>query len=121
MNNELRTISGEVTEWSKVHDWKSCGRIKLSRGFESLPLRQLSLFEFCPKDIASIPNFFSSISSRVNLEQIQITKREVFLIRLASFLGKIHSILLQKVGGRQVNFTKILENKGFRRKLVKNF
>jgi hypothetical protein len=22
-----------------VHDWKSCGRVKLPRGFESLPLR----------------------------------------------------------------------------------
>jgi hypothetical protein len=31
--------SGEVTERLKVHDWKSCGRVKLPRGFESLPLR----------------------------------------------------------------------------------
>ena len=30
---------GEVTERLKVHDWKSCGRVKLPRGFESLPLR----------------------------------------------------------------------------------
>jgi hypothetical protein len=28
-----------VTERLKVHDWKSCGRVKLPRGFESLPLR----------------------------------------------------------------------------------
>ena len=30
---------GEVTEWLKVRDWKSCGRCKLPRGFESHPLR----------------------------------------------------------------------------------
>ena len=28
-----------MTERLKVHDWKSCGRIKLPRGFESHPLR----------------------------------------------------------------------------------
>jgi hypothetical protein len=28
-----------VTERLKVHDWKSCGRVKLPRGFESHPLR----------------------------------------------------------------------------------
>ena len=28
-----------MTERLKVHDWKSCGRVKLPRGFESLPLR----------------------------------------------------------------------------------
>jgi len=35
--------------------------------------------------------------------------------------GEIYLILLQKVGGRQVTFTKTLENKEFGRKLVKNF
>ena len=30
--------SGEVSEWSKVHDWKSC-MVKSHRGFESPPLR----------------------------------------------------------------------------------
>ena len=30
--------SGEVSEWSKVHDWKSC-KVKSLRGFESPPLR----------------------------------------------------------------------------------
>ena len=29
---------GEVSEWSKVHDWKSC-KVKSLRGFESPPLR----------------------------------------------------------------------------------
>ncbi len=28
-----------MTERLKVHDWKSCGRVKLPRGFESHPLR----------------------------------------------------------------------------------
>ena len=31
-----------MTEWLKVHDWKSCGRRKLPRGFESHPLRLTS-------------------------------------------------------------------------------
>ena len=31
--------SGEMTEWSKVHDWKSCV-LKRHRGFESLSLRK---------------------------------------------------------------------------------
>ena len=30
--------SGEVSEWSKVHDWKSC-MVESHRGFESPPLR----------------------------------------------------------------------------------
>ena len=30
---------GEVTEWLKVRDWKSRGRVKPPRGFESHPLR----------------------------------------------------------------------------------
>ena len=29
---------GEVSEWSKVHDWKSC-MVESHRGFESPPLR----------------------------------------------------------------------------------
>src|SRR5687767_11018252 len=29
---------GQVSEWLKEHDWKSCG-VKSSRGFESLPVR----------------------------------------------------------------------------------
>ncbi len=33
---------GEVTERLKVHDWKSCGRVKLPRGFESHPLPSIS-------------------------------------------------------------------------------
>ena len=30
---------GEVTEWLKVRDWKSRGRVIPPRGFESHPLR----------------------------------------------------------------------------------
>ena len=33
-----RHTFGEVSEWSKVHDWKSC-KVKSLRGFESPPLR----------------------------------------------------------------------------------
>ena len=32
-------LLGEVTEWLKVRDWKSRGRVKPPRGFESHPLR----------------------------------------------------------------------------------
>ena len=34
----LDADAGEVSEWSKVHDWKSC-KVKSLRGFESPPLR----------------------------------------------------------------------------------
>ena len=34
----LWLLTGEVSEWSKVHDWKSC-KVKSLRGFESPPLR----------------------------------------------------------------------------------
>ena len=37
-------IAGEVTEWLKVHDWKSCRGLKPPRGFESLPLRQSPVY-----------------------------------------------------------------------------
>ncbi len=30
---------GELSEWSKEHDWKSCRLLQRSRGFESLALR----------------------------------------------------------------------------------
>ncbi len=30
---------GELSEWPKEHDWKSCRRVILSQGFESLTLR----------------------------------------------------------------------------------
>ena len=33
---------GEVSEWSKVHDWKSC-KVKSLRGFESPSLRRRTL------------------------------------------------------------------------------
>jgi hypothetical protein len=39
----LKSPSGEVTERLKVHDWKSCVRLTPYRGFESLPLRQLTV------------------------------------------------------------------------------
>jgi hypothetical protein len=35
------TIYGELSEWPKEHDWKSCRRVTLSQGFKSLALRQL--------------------------------------------------------------------------------
>lgn len=31
---------GEVSEWPKEHDWKSCFRRKTERGFKSRPLRE---------------------------------------------------------------------------------
>lgn len=31
-------LFGEMSEWSKVHDWKSC-KVKSLRGFESPSLR----------------------------------------------------------------------------------
>ena len=33
---------GEVTEWSIVRHWKCRVRVKLHRGFESLPLRLIT-------------------------------------------------------------------------------
>jgi hypothetical protein len=33
---------GEVSEWSKEHDWKSCMFLTGHRGFESLSLHQSS-------------------------------------------------------------------------------
>ena len=36
-------IYGELSERSKEHDWKSCRRLPLSQGFESLALRQYTL------------------------------------------------------------------------------
>ena len=30
---------GELSEWPKEHDWKSCRRVTLSQGFKSLALR----------------------------------------------------------------------------------
>jgi len=56
----------------------------------------------------------------VNLEQIQITKRAVFFIRLASFFGRFPNPTVRG-RGRQATFTKTLDNKGFKRKLLKNF
>lgn len=32
---------GEVSEWSKEHDWKSCMSVTGHRGFESLSLHQI--------------------------------------------------------------------------------
>ena len=37
-DNISKQTSGEVSEWSKVHDWKSC-MVESHRGFESPPLR----------------------------------------------------------------------------------
>ena len=34
-----RELAGEMTEWLKVHDWKSCVLRKRYRGFKSRPLR----------------------------------------------------------------------------------
>jgi len=62
----------------------------------------------------------SFISSRVNLEQIQITKRAVFFTHLASFFGGLPNPTVRS-RGRQVTFAKILDNKGFIIKLLKNF
>ena len=49
--NRIRQIeiTGEVTEWLKVHDWKSCGGLKPPRGFESLPLRHNSSLFMKPR------------------------------------------------------------------------
>ena len=41
----FRVPFGEVSEWFKEHAWKACVRRKAYRGFESLSLRHLSLFE----------------------------------------------------------------------------
>ena len=38
-------ILGELSEWPKEHDWKSCRRVKLSQGFKSLALRQISFLK----------------------------------------------------------------------------
>ena len=39
------THIGEVSEWSKEHDWKSCISVKGYRGFESLSLHHTALCE----------------------------------------------------------------------------
>ncbi len=38
-SNPTCGANGELSEWSKEHDWKSCVRSTLYRGFESLALR----------------------------------------------------------------------------------
>ena len=37
----LCSYLGELSEWPKEHDWKSCRRVFLSQGFESLTLRNI--------------------------------------------------------------------------------
>ena len=41
-------IIGELSEWPKEHDWKSCRRFALPQGFESLALRQISILNLWP-------------------------------------------------------------------------
>ncbi len=38
-SNPTGGAMGELSEWPKEHDWKSCRLLKRSRGFESLALR----------------------------------------------------------------------------------
>ena len=38
-------LLGELSERPKEHDWKSCRRVKLSQGFKSLALRQISFLK----------------------------------------------------------------------------
>ena len=53
---------GKVSEWSKVHDWKSCKVMSL-RGFESPPFRSSSLSGgfFCPNP--RFPTLFLILST----------------------------------------------------------
>ena len=57
-----------MTERLKVHDWKSCGRVKLPRGFESHPLR-------CRADYGGFPFRHTCASvlfaAGKNLKQVQ--------------------------------------------------
>ncbi len=39
--------SGEMSEWPKEHDWKSCISLTGYRGFESLSLHHIIGLDFC--------------------------------------------------------------------------